>query len=211
MGRQRYHQPIQEDSDSLRRKVLARLARRSEKNEFFLVYIEFYIPVGNLMEAEWLPWRLSGKEYACNARDSGDPGSIPGSGRSPRGNGNPLQYSCLENPTDRGGWCTTVQRITKSLTWVSAHTHTHTHTHTHGKSKEKGPEDSWIDRLILKGSSRTEIPILGSAVAGEWLKLWQESNFQGKSEWKSLSHIRLIATPWAVQSMEFSRPEYWSG
>ena len=55
MGRQRYHQPIQEDSDSLRRKVLARLARRSEKNEFFLVYIEFYIPVGNLVEAEWLP------------------------------------------------------------------------------------------------------------------------------------------------------------
>ena len=39
----------------------------------------------------------------------GDPGSIPGSGRSPReGNGNPLQYSCLENPTDRGAWWATV-------------------------------------------------------------------------------------------------------
>ncbi len=43
-----------------------------------------------------------GKESACNA---GDPGSIPGSGRSPgEGNGNPLQYSCLENPMDRGAW-----------------------------------------------------------------------------------------------------------
>ena len=41
-----------------------------------------------------------GKESACNA---GDQGSIPGSGRSPgEGNGNPLQYSCLENPMDRG-------------------------------------------------------------------------------------------------------------
>ena len=42
-----------------------------------------------------LPWWLRGNESACNA---GDPGSVPGSGRSPgRGNGNPLQYSCLEN------------------------------------------------------------------------------------------------------------------
>ena len=43
-----------------------------------------------------------GKESACNA---GDPGSIPGSERSPgEGNGYPLQYPCLENPTDRGAW-----------------------------------------------------------------------------------------------------------
>ena len=49
-----------------------------------------------------LPWWLRGNESACNA---GDPGSIPGSGRSPgRGNGNPLQYSCLANRMDRGAW-----------------------------------------------------------------------------------------------------------
>ena len=43
-----------------------------------------------------------GKASVCNA---GDPGSIPGLGRSPgEGNGNPFQYSCLENPTDRGDW-----------------------------------------------------------------------------------------------------------
>ena len=42
------------------------------------------------------------QESACSA---GDPGSIPGSGRSPgEGNGNPLQYSCLENPMDGGAW-----------------------------------------------------------------------------------------------------------
>ena len=43
-----------------------------------------------------------GKESTCNA---GNPGFIPGSGRSPgEGNGNPVQYSCLENPMDGGGW-----------------------------------------------------------------------------------------------------------
>ena len=49
------------------------------------------------------PQWLSGKEYAYSAGDSGDVGLIPGSGRSPgEGNGNPLQYSILENPMDRG-------------------------------------------------------------------------------------------------------------
>ena len=50
----------------------------------------------------------------------GDPGSIPGSGRSTReGNGNPLQYSCLENPMDKGVWWATVHGIAKSQTWLS--------------------------------------------------------------------------------------------
>ena len=45
------------------------------------------------------------KESVCNAGDAGDSDSIPRSGRSPRGgNGNPLQYSCLEKPMDRGAW-----------------------------------------------------------------------------------------------------------
>ena len=54
---------------------------------------------------------------AGDAGDAGDEGSVPGSGRSPKGgNGNPLQYSCLENPTDRGAWQTMVHRVTKSRT-----------------------------------------------------------------------------------------------
>ena len=54
------------------------------------------------------------KESACNA---GDLGLIPGSGRSPgEGNGNPLQYSCLENPMDRGAWWATVHGFAKSQT-----------------------------------------------------------------------------------------------
>ena len=53
---------------------------------------------------------LSGKGSACNAGDTGDAGSIPGSERSPGGgNGNPLQYVCLKNPMDREAWQATVQ------------------------------------------------------------------------------------------------------
>ena len=49
--------------------------------------------------------------------NAGDPGSIPGSGRSPgEGNGNPLHYSCLENSMDRGGWQAMVHSVTKSRT-----------------------------------------------------------------------------------------------
>ena len=54
------------------------------------------------------------KEFACN---EGDPGLIPGLGRSSgEGNVYPLQYSCLENSMDRGGWWTTVHGVTKSWT-----------------------------------------------------------------------------------------------
>ena len=50
------------------------------------------------------------------AANEGDTGSIPGSGRSPgEGNDNPLQYSCLENPMDRGAWQVTVHGVTKEL------------------------------------------------------------------------------------------------
>ena len=65
-----------------------------------------------------------------NAGDERDTGLIPGSGRSPgKGHGNPLQYSCLENPVDRRAWQGTVHRVTKSrawLKWLSMYTHSHT-------------------------------------------------------------------------------------
>ena len=58
------------------------------------------------------PGGSDGKESAYNA---GDPGLIPGSGRSPgEGNGYPLQYSCLENPKDRGAWWIAVHGVAKS-------------------------------------------------------------------------------------------------
>ena len=57
------------------------------------------------------------KNPPANAEDMRDPDSIPGSGSSPaEGHGNPLQYSCLENPMDRGAWRATVHRVTKNQT-----------------------------------------------------------------------------------------------
>ena len=57
------------------------------------------------------------KNPPANAGGGRDAGSIPGSGRSPGGgNGNPLQYSCLENPIDGGAWWATVHRVAKTWT-----------------------------------------------------------------------------------------------
>ena len=56
-----------------------------------------------------------GSDSKTSAYNVGDLGSIPGSGRSlGEGNGNPLQYSCLENPMDRGAWWATVHRVAES-------------------------------------------------------------------------------------------------
>ena len=90
-------------------------------------------------------------------------GSIPGSGRSPgEGNGNPLQYSCLENPMDRGAWWATVHGVTKSQTqlsnftfipkiqclpWLPAPTHHHNH---HRSNIILG---SWAHNSISKESA----------------------------------------------------------
>ena len=63
------------------------------------------------------------KNPSTNAGDIGDVHSIPGSGRSPGdGNGNPVQYSCLENPRDRGAWRAAVHGVTKHWTRLSTHT-----------------------------------------------------------------------------------------
>ena len=63
------------------------------------------------------PGSSAGKECVCNA---GDPGSIPGSRRSPGGGyGNSLRYSCLENPMDRGAWWATVHGVTNNWTQLS--------------------------------------------------------------------------------------------
>ena len=76
-----------------------------------------------------VPWQLPRNISGCFPRSSvskksnfsvRDPGLIPGSGRSPgEGNGNPLQYSCLENPVERGAWQATVHEGRKTQTWLS--------------------------------------------------------------------------------------------
>ena len=79
---------------------------------FFVVLyaLQSYDPMG-------FPGGSDGKESACHAVDLG---LIPGLGRSPgEGNGYPLQYSCLENPMDRGAWWATVHGVSKSQTGLS--------------------------------------------------------------------------------------------
>ena len=70
-----------------------------------------------------VPWGfLSGSVVKKLPGNAGDAGSIPGLGRTPReGNGNPLQYSCLENPMDKGAWWATLHRVAKSQIGLSTH------------------------------------------------------------------------------------------
>ena len=71
--------------------------------------------------------RVQLKNPPASAGDLGDWGSISGSGRSSGGgNGNPLQYSCLENPMDQGAWWAIVHGVTESDTMERTRAHTHT-------------------------------------------------------------------------------------
>ena len=68
---------------------------------------------------------------------AGDTGFTPGSGRSPReGNGNPIQYSCLENPMDGGAWWATVHGIAKELVMTEQLNNNNTHSHIY-KERER--------------------------------------------------------------------------
>ena len=74
------------------------------------------------------------KRKKIPSASAGDAGSIPVLGRFPReGDGNPLQYSCLESPMDRGAWWATVHRVTEEsdmTEWLNTHTQIHINMHT---------------------------------------------------------------------------------
>ena len=90
----------------------------------WLIFIEWRNETVDVTVLQGLPWWLSGKESVCQA---GDKGSISGLGRSPGGgNGNSLQYPCLENPRDREAWWVTVHGVTELD--VSEHLHYLGHT-----------------------------------------------------------------------------------
>ena len=86
--------------------------------------INFTVSQEKLVEykVSWLSRWCSGKESACSVGDAGDVGLIPESGRSPgEGNGNTLQYSCLESSMDRGAWRATVHGVSEGRTRLSLH------------------------------------------------------------------------------------------
>ena len=106
-------------------------------------------------------WWLSYKESACNA---GDPGWIPGSGRSLGvGNGTPLQYSCLENPMDGGAWSAAVHGVTKSRTQLSYFTFTF---HFHPLEKEMATRSSILAWRIPGTGEPGGLPSMGSHRVG---------------------------------------------
>ena len=79
-----------------------------------------------VMSTGWgFPGGLVGQEPTCSAGETGDVGLIPGWGRSPgEGHGNPLQYSCLDNPMGRGAWWATVHGVTSQTQLKQRSTHT---------------------------------------------------------------------------------------
>ena len=108
-----------------------------------------------------LPWWLRDKEPGCNAvdADAGDADSIPGLGRSPgERNGTPLQYSCLENPEDRGAWQATVCRVAESDT-------TGHHTCRHAVEEKEILKiiciSSWPSRMLKLCKVRLLFPVPG--------------------------------------------------
>ena len=141
---------------------------------------------------------------------AGDASSIPGSGRSPgRGNGNPLEYSCLGNPMDRGAWWATVHGVTKGWTQLR----------------------DWENEYLYLSL----VPLSGTGVNLEFGEGNQKEWPSGWSNCVTNAHITNVywvldpvghrgshsvvsdsATPWTVAyqaplSMEFPRREYWSG
>ena len=88
-----------------------------------------------------------GSDSKASARSVGDLGSIPGLGRSPgEGNGNPLQYSCLENSMGGGAWWAIVHGVAKSRTQLSDFTFTF---HSHFTDEEVEPKKLKMARTVI--------------------------------------------------------------
>ena len=99
--------------------TLGHIAKENHSAKTYFIPI-FTVPGGSVI-----------KNLPANAGDTRDVGLTPRSGTPLGGeNGKPLQYSCWDNPMDRGDWQATVHGVTKNWTWLSNWTHAHTHTHT---------------------------------------------------------------------------------
>ena len=149
------------------------------------------------------------KNLTANSGDVRDVGLFPRSGRSPAGGqGNPLQYSCLENPMDRGAWWVTVHRVTKRLKQLSMHAAAAAAESLKSCPTLCDPVDG-----SLPGSP---VPGILQARTLEWVAISFSNAWKWKVKVKSLSRVPLSVTPWtaayqAPPSTRFSRQEYWSG
>ena len=169
-------------------------------------------------------WSRTGSMVEHPPANAGDLGSIPGSGRFPRkGNGNPLHCSCLGNPMDRGAWWATVQGISTESDstepeWLNNNT------------------SAYLINLLLQLSRHCCCCCWAASAVSDSVRPHRRQPTRLPRAWdfpgnntevgchfllqcvkvKSLSHVRLLATPWtaayqAPPSMGFSRQEYCSG
>ena len=141
----------------------------------FTIYSKTEGPLPLLMQS-FLGWNgiLYFNPGHLHTVDPGDEGSIPGSGRSPGGgNGNPLQYSCLENAMDRGAWQATVHGVAKELdTTEQLSTHTCLHTQYFRKDKNLNSKKLNICPKIKQlVGSRAKIWSEVFSASGFWLIL----------------------------------------
>ena len=130
--------------------------------------------------------------------------------------GNPLQNSCLKNLMDREAWWDTIHRVAKSerqLKQLSTHVCKILKLPTNKSLGQRAFSDDYQHReeltsILLKLSWKTKEEVMLSS------QYYRASNFHTKThKWKlkSLGHVQLFVIPWTIQSMEFSRPESWSG
>ena len=125
-----------------------------------MVQVKYYSSIALLI----FPGGSDSKVSAYNAYHVGDPGSIPGSGRSPgEGNGNPLQYSCLENPMDGGAWKAAVHGVAEGRTRLSDFTFTF---HVPALEKEMATHSSVLAWRIPGTGQPGGLPSMGSHRVG---------------------------------------------
>ena len=124
-----------------------------------------------------------GSDSKASAYNVGDPDLIPGWGRSPgEGNGNPLQYCCLENPMDRGAWKATVYGVKRSWTQLSDFT-----------SLQAMPESLWL--LGLQHASLLCLPLSPGVCSYSCpLSQWCHTSISPPFPAISLSNIRIFST-----------------
>ena len=150
----------------------------------------------------------------ANARYIKDPSLMPGFERFPgEGNSNPLQYSCLENPMDRGAWQATVHGVPRSLTqmsdmWACTHSSPHTHTHTRGWIQCQSYHTvlfffffffwlrDYIYSCFIEKSVRMRQRGKESFRVDQFLSKHSIRRSVQFSSVQSLSRVRLFVTPW---------------
>ena len=139
--------------------------------------------------------------------------------------GTPLQYSCLENPMDGGAWWAAVHGVAKSRdTTEGLHFHFSLSCIREGNGNPlqcsclENPRDggAWWAAICGVAQSRTRLKQLSSSSKYFLNHVNLKFSLKERKKVKSLSHVRLFATPWTVAyqappSMGFSRQEYWSG